>query len=64
MKEYKLKYDNLLCNNGSKINSTEIEKELSKKINENNELNKKLENIYNNRNYKVENIIYFSLNFS
>ena len=62
LKEYKIKYDSILYNNGNKINSTETEKELSKKINENNQLLKKLEDIYNNKNKNliIENTIDFT----
>ena len=62
LKEYKIKYDSILYNNGNKINSTETEKELSKKINENNQLLKKLEEIYNNKNknLKIENTLDFT----
>ena len=61
LKEYKIKYDSILYNNGNKINSTETEKELSKKINENNQLLRKLEDIYNNKNLIIENTIDFTL---
>ena len=61
LKEYKIKYENILFTNSKQIDSTEIEKQLAKKIEENNKLNKKLEDIFNNRNLIIENNIYFIL---
>jgi len=60
LKEYKIKYESLLYNKGIEINSTEIERQLAKKIDENKLLTKKLEDICINQNLVIVNNIEFS----